>query len=69
MDGVGTSFWIDRWTGSQSLAACFPALFSHCHRPFASLKDVLAIGIDNILEPRLSHCTSTELNAIRHARV
>ncbi|WVZ61798.1 hypothetical protein U9M48_011614 [Paspalum notatum var. saurae] len=60
-DGAATDFWHDAWLGGDDLASRFPALFSHCRRPHASVRDVLSRGVRHTLVPRLSRQANAEL--------
>jgi hypothetical protein len=61
-DGSTTAFWLDTWLGAHNLAFCFPALFSHYHRPLASVQATLSTGIENLFQRRLSDQAAWELS-------
>jgi len=39
-DGTTCSFWSDVWTGDESLADTYPALFSHCTHKHATVSQM-----------------------------
>jgi hypothetical protein len=63
VDGTHTAFWMDRWTSGGCLAAQFPALFSHCTRPNATVDVVKTSGLS--LQPRLTGVALAELARLR----
>jgi hypothetical protein len=63
VDGAHTAFWMDRWTSGGCLAAQFPALFSHCTRPNATVAVVKTSGLS--LRPRLTGVALAELASLR----
>lgn len=60
-DGRSCSFWLDIWCGDESLADMFPALYSHCIKKEAAVQEMIDLGIQNALVPRLSVQASAEL--------
>jgi hypothetical protein len=63
VSGTSTAFWLDRWLQGGCLADRFPALFSHCTRPHATVAGVSTDGL--ALQPRLSGAASAELMDVR----
>jgi hypothetical protein len=59
VSGTSTAFWKDKWRPGGSFADQFPALFSHCTRPNATVAVVLASGLS--LQPRMSSAAAREL--------
>jgi hypothetical protein len=60
-DGTTCSFWSDVWTGDESLADTYPALFSHCTHKQATVSQMFQTGLQQTLVPRLSHRASLDL--------
>lgn len=60
-NGRSTSFWFDDWIGSNPLATQFPAIFSHCTHPYASVAATLQPTLMLPLCPRLSQTAEREL--------
>jgi len=66
--GLSTFFWLDQWLGGDTLAATFPALFSHCLRPNASVAMAMSCFENSSslhLRPRrLTLAASQELDSL-----
>jgi hypothetical protein len=60
--GASTSFWFDKCRPGGPLSDCFPALFSHCTRPHATVVTVASQGLE--LQPRLSSVAERELSLV-----
>lgn len=65
-DGARTAFWWDAWTPSGPLAAAMPELLSHCTAPGATVRQMMATGLDNNLVPRLSATAAAQKDALHH---
>ena len=68
--GEHVAFWHDRWLLNITLQEAFPALYTHCTRPAASVHHVLRDGLRRHLRPRLTNVAvgeeSTLLDCLRH---
>ena len=68
--GEHVAFWHDRWLLNITLQEAFPALYTHCTRPAASVRHVLRDGLRRHLRPRLTNVAageeSTLLDCLRH---
>ncbi|WVZ49637.1 hypothetical protein U9M48_000977 [Paspalum notatum var. saurae] len=63
-DGAGTDFWHDAWIEDEDLATRFLALFSHCRRVRISVREMLSVGLEHTLVPRLSVQARSELGLL-----
>jgi len=66
-DGKSCSFWEDVWLGDDALEDAYPVLFSHCTLKTASVCQMMELGIEQSLVPRLSSQAVSELNSLRTA--
>lgn len=60
-DGRACSFWSDVWHGDKALADVFPALFSHCTAKNATVSEIMATGLRQVLVPRLSRGATDDI--------
>ncbi|GJN17833.1 hypothetical protein PR202_gb04934 [Eleusine coracana subsp. coracana] len=63
-DGAMTSFWRDDWLPLGRLSDNLPALFSHCTKPSAAVRTVLADGVHAHLVPRLTRVAEDDLRRL-----
>ena len=63
-DGKSTAFWHDVWTGEESIAERFPALYSHCMLPNQPVHLIVAEGLRCHLVPRLTAEAILELATV-----
>lgn len=59
-DGRHTSFWHDWWLLNTTLAATFPALYSHCVMDQASVRSVLTRPLHTQFRPRLTRAAEVD---------
>ena len=59
-NGRNTSFWHDTWLVDGPLALKMPALYSHFNGRLNSVHDIMALGVHNLLQQRLSTQASGE---------
>jgi hypothetical protein len=64
-DGCRVSFWNDSWLPDGVLAVSRCAHFTHTTKPEATVAQVLLVGIDSILVPRLSTAGARERELLR----
>ena len=60
-DGATTSSWFDHWLLNTTLKDTFPVLFSHCVRVDETVRTVLNLGLDSMLQPRRTRAATEEL--------
>lgn len=62
--GDACFFWLDRWLCSEPLSTIYPALFSHCIKPFARVSAVFCNNLDLSLRNRLTVVAEAELASL-----
>ncbi|GJN37290.1 hypothetical protein PR202_gb26226 [Eleusine coracana subsp. coracana] len=60
-DGATTSFWRDDWFPMGRLSNNLPALYSHCIKPAAAVRTIIADGLRAHLVPRLTQTATQDL--------
>lgn len=64
-NGTTCSFWMDVWLGDEALADRCPALYSHCVAKDASVSEMVTIGLQQTMVPRLSNRATLELQEVQ----
>jgi hypothetical protein len=64
-DGAATSFWNDVWYMDEALADKLPALYSHCTKKDASVRDVILSQLNDAFVPRLTSQASSQLQQLQ----
>jgi hypothetical protein len=64
-DGRRVSFWHNSWLPNGVLAVSRRALFTHTTKPEATVAQVLLVGIDTILVPRISTAGARKRELLR----
>jgi hypothetical protein len=65
-DGLRTSFWHDHWLPGGPLSTSLSVLFSHTTSPEGTVARALALGMENILVPRLNAAGERELGSSKN---
>jgi hypothetical protein len=70
-DGARAAFWLDSWTCAElpagPMASTMPELFSHNTLRSATVRQVMACGLDSILVPRLSSTAAQQRSVLLRA--
>jgi len=64
-DGAATSFWNDVWYLDEALADKLPALYSHCTKKDASVRDMILSQLSEAFVPRLTPQASVQLQQLQ----